>query len=229
MMAIRAVLFDLDNTLTHRDLTVEAYAQYLIKCYQSSLQDIDLAKILALIHQIDCGGYPQKEHLTHPSIAASVAHALLQQLTWIQPPSLAELTQFWFENFARCAVAMPGAAELLEKLKPHYILAVVSNGGHQSRLQILQGLGFLDYFVEVISSERAGSLKPNADIFLYSCAQLGLTAEQCLFVGDHPINDIQGAQQVGMQALYLEGFHQSDIVLDVPHLQHLSQILDYLD
>ena len=34
--------------------------------------------------------------------------------------------------------------------------------------------------------------------------------EECLFIGDHPINDIQGAQNAGMHPVWMEGFHEVD-------------------
>ena len=68
-MAIRAVLFDLDNTLTHRDLSIEAYSRYLHQAYAQSLAHDQVITITAIIKKIDQGGYPQKELLTHPSIA----------------------------------------------------------------------------------------------------------------------------------------------------------------
>ncbi len=70
---IQAILFDLDNTLTHRDQSVEAYSYYLAQYYQRHLGEVDVMQIKAIINRIDNGGYPKKELLTHPSIAASVA------------------------------------------------------------------------------------------------------------------------------------------------------------
>ena len=72
-MTIRAVLFDLDNTLTHRDQSILAYSQHLANTYQQQLQQAEISQIQSIIRRIDNGGYPKKELLTHPSIAASVA------------------------------------------------------------------------------------------------------------------------------------------------------------
>ena len=81
-MTIRAVLFDLDNTLTHRDQSILAYSQHLANTYQQQLQQVEISQIQSIIRRIDNGGYPKKELLTHPSIAASVAYALQQELDW---------------------------------------------------------------------------------------------------------------------------------------------------
>lgn len=227
-MTIRAILFDLDNTLTHREKSIEAYAHYVIRHYQEKLVGQPHTQMVEIIHRIDQGGYPKKEYLTHPSIAASVAHALIQELVWHHPPKLEDLTQFWFQQFGQQAVAMQGAEELLQQLKQQgYQLAVVSNGGHATRTTILQGLGFIEYFDLIVSSELVGVSKPQPEIFTYTVEQLGRDYEECLFIGDHPINDIQGAENVGITAIWMAGFHPVD--KNIRHsIQHLNQIWQFL-
>ena len=44
-MPIRAVLFDLDNTLTHRDQSIQRYSELLLQQYQAYLVAPDLDKI----------------------------------------------------------------------------------------------------------------------------------------------------------------------------------------
>ena len=114
-MTIQAILFDLDNTLTHRDLSVQKYSQSLVQHYAQHLELPESigTKVIDIIRYIDNGGYPLKERLTHPSIAASVAYALLQQLDWKQKPTLDELTTYWFTQFGLNAVAMPHAEQVL--------------------------------------------------------------------------------------------------------------------
>lgn len=229
-MPIRAVLFDLDNTLTHRDLSIQAYARFFMNHYAAQIQHSDVSKMIDVIRDIDNGGYPIAQRLTHPSIAASVAAALLQQLHWENGPNLEALTAFWFENFGRHAVAMPDAEKLLTQLKNQgYLMAVVSNGGHATRLAILEGLGFTHYFEHVISSESAGAKKPDSSIFLTACRLLDVSPEQCIFIGDHPLNDIDGAQQVGMQTIWLAGFHPAPLEHH-PHVQVecLAQVYEVL-
>lgn len=234
-MRIQAVLFDLDNTLTHRDQSVQAYSQFLLESFQTALKSQDATQLkntLEIIRRIDNGGYPKKELLTHPSIAASVAQALIEELDWIEVPGLDQLTEFWFEYFGRSAVAMTGAENLLRQLKDQdYKLAVISNGGHATRLKIIEGLGFSHYFDDIFSSESVGIAKPKPEIFLHSCEKLQVNPAQSVYVGDHPINDYQGATQAGLNALLLEGFHPLEIdqtQTDLRSIQRLDQVWNYL-
>lgn len=225
----RAIIFDLDNTLTHRNQTIEKYSDYLVKHFnlENSLQN--LIKIRSIIHQIDNGGYPHKTLLTHSSIAASVANVLINSLDWQSVPSIQYLTDFWFEYFPKHAVEMPQARVVLENLKAKgYILAVVSNGKHLSRLSTIRNLGFEPYFDEIISSERVGFQKPEPEIFQKTCEILNVSAHQCIFIGDHPINDYAGAKNAGMQAFLLKGFHDM-IDENTQTIDHLEEILRYLE
>ncbi len=228
-MDIRAVLFDLDNTLTHRDQSIDRYAEYLAGYYALDLQPNQTVHMGQIIRRIDQGGYPDPAQLTQPSIAASVAEALLDELKWHRSPSLADLTTFWQCHFALCAVPMTGAKRVLTCLKKAgYALAVVSNGAHASRLNLLHSLDVHDIFDVVHSSGLLGMRKPHTEIFLHTARVLQLEPAQCLFVGDHPVNDIQGAQQAGMQALWLAGFHPQPRDIQMHGIAQLSQILEYL-
>lgn len=223
-MGIRAVIFDLDNTLTHRDLSVQHYAAYFSKRYASALVTAQIEQIIAIIRRIDNGGYPQKQYLTHKSIAASVAAALREELEWFIVPTLEELTEFWFANFGQCAVVMPKAEQVLQQLVVEgYQLAIISNGGHETRLNIIEGLGISHYFQHIISSGGFGISKPNPKIFQYAVAQLGLKPEQCVYIGDHPINDVQGAKNAGLHAIWMQGFHELEELIQ-PNIQHLTEI-----
>lgn len=225
---IQAVLFDLDNTLTHRDLTAQAYSCYLAEYYASAFAQVEPEKIIEIVRRIDNGGYPKKELLTHGSIGASAAYALLQELSWLNPPSIDELAQFWFSQFGRCAVEMPDVKQVLEQLKSQaYQLAIVSNGGHDTRLNTIRGLGIADYFEEIISSGLVGFSKPQPEIFQITAQRLGVLPEHCLYIGDHPINDIQGAKNAGMHALWMQGFHPDAEEIQYK-IQQLPEIFTHL-
>lgn len=227
-MEIQAVLFDLDNTLTHREKSITAYSQTFEKTYKASLAQVDVDQIESIIHRIDNGGYPKVELLSHKSIGTSVAHALLEELAWIEQPSLNELSDFWFSQFGVHAVEMAGAKELLYALKQEgFKLAVVSNGGHITRLNILKGLGLHHLFDEIISSELIGITKPKPEIFIETSKRLKVNVEHCLFVGDHPINDIQGAINAGMNAVFMEGFHSADFYIE-HKIQHLAELRKFM-
>ncbi|MEZ4669570.1 MAG: HAD family hydrolase [Anaerolineae bacterium] len=82
--------------------------------------------------------------------------------------------------------------------------AIVTNAAQPMimRDREIQEHGLLEFFPECrISAADVGILKPHPAIFQHTLQQLGVTADEAVFVGDNPIADIAGAQGAGMQAV----------------------------
>ncbi|MBI2898930.1 MAG: TIGR02253 family HAD-type hydrolase [Planctomycetes bacterium] len=50
----------------------------------------------------------------------------------------------------------------------------------------------------IFISDQIGISKPNPKLFLRACADCGLEPSECAYVGDHPANDIDPANEIGM-------------------------------
>lgn len=66
----------------------------------------------------------------------------------------------------------------------------------------IKALGIEQYFSSILVSEWEGMSKPQPEIFEKSVSDLGVLPSESLYVGDHPKNDIKGAQAVGMKAAW---------------------------
>ncbi len=81
-------------------------------------------------------------------------------------------------------------------------LVVISNW--DSRLPaLLERLGLAPFFEAVVHSSAIGCEKPGAAIFHAAARRLGVAPEAVLHVGDHALEDVEGALAAGMQALLL--------------------------
>lgn len=100
-----------------------------------------------------------------------------------------------------------GVLKVLETLQIRYRLAIVSN--HYSWLtEKLADLGLTDYFETIIISETVGVSKPDILIMQIAFQQLGLKAEDCLYVGDQP-NDVLCAKSAGMECAWITSMNSS--------------------
>lgn len=95
--------------------------------------------------------------------------------------------------------------------KAGYYLGIVTNGYQpmSQRDKELAHFGLLPYFSTCrFSSADVGKLKPDSVIFQTVIECLGVLAEEAVYVGDHLYTDILGAQQVGMKGVWRVPAHQ---------------------
>lgn len=92
----------------------------------------------------------------------------------------------------------PEVESALEALAARYPLIAVSNG-NANVLQMPVGR----FFSANLPAREAGVSKPHARIFNLAAERLGLTNCAVLHVGDDAELDVVGAQQAGMQAVWL--------------------------
>ena len=226
----KAVLFDLDNTLTHRGSSIERYAQRFLAHFHDALHATSSTQLVQLINATDNGGYLPPDS-PFSSIREAIGQTLSRRLPWRLETTPAFLSAHWVEFFPSATTPMPGASRLIQRLSERSIAcAIVSNGAEQSRRRTLEALPFAPTIRSLISSEAHGCAKPEPAIFLAAADRLGVAPEHCWFVGDHPVNDYQGAATAGMRAIWLRGFHPwpqawQPATCAVDALQDLSNLL----
>jgi putative hydrolase of the HAD superfamily len=92
---------------------------------------------------------------------------------------------------------------MLSNLKQQgYFLGIVSNGLGAFQTRAIVGLGIQDYFEAILISETEQVRKPEAEIFHRAAKQLGISARNSVFVGDHPEADIMGAKNAEMKTIW---------------------------
>ncbi len=83
-----------------------------------------------------------------------------------------------------------------------YTLGLVSNGKTPFQEKNFYALELTDYFSIIVISEAIGLRKPDPEIYLYTCNQLDCKPSECIFIGDNPKADIEGAKKIGMKTIY---------------------------
>jgi putative hydrolase of the HAD superfamily len=96
-----------------------------------------------------------------------------------------------------------GVQETLIALKDKgYLLGIVTDTAMPLyvKLNWFERGGFGDVWDSIVSSKELGVRKPNPDIYHAALRQLGLMAEQAIFVG-HKASELDGARAVGMKTI----------------------------
>ena len=198
LRAPRAILFDLDNTLTARLPTVERHAERFARDFADALApESVLEEIRRVFVEADQGGYNPKRALE-----------IRERLRWRQAPSAAAIEEHWQARLVESSVLRDGFHELMEALRERGIaMGIVTNGGVRAQNGKIDHLGLREQAKAVVVSEAVGCKKPDPRIFEIALREIGEPADEVWFVGDHPSNDVIGARALGMEGIWIEDGH----------------------
>ncbi|MDB5796281.1 MAG: family hydrolase [Paucimonas sp.] len=88
---------------------------------------------------------------------------------------------------------------VLPRLANHWTLGTISNGPAD-----LEQIGISHHFQASVAAWRFGSGKPDPKIFLAACELLAVAPQEAVYVGDDPLLDVEGAQQAGLKGVWLD-------------------------
>lgn len=120
-----------------------------------------------------------------------------------------------------------GTIELLDYLKPKYKLHIITNGFNQIQSNKLKNSKIEHYFETITNSENAGFKKPNPQIFHYALEISNSKKETSIMIGDNFEADIEGALNVGIDAIMFNE-HNIEIAKNIKQVNNLLAIKEYL-
>lgn len=109
----------------------------------------------------------------------------------------------YLERLGRKTTLIPGAMQLLEKLRAKgYRMGIVSNGFREVQFNKLRSGGIDGFFDIVVLSDDAGYNKPDRRFFEYAERMAGTEDKVNVIVGDNLSTDIRGALAAGWDAIW---------------------------
>ena len=219
---VKAVFFDFDDTLQSRAGAYRLYCDDFLSRYFPAIQGEEKEKRMDEMEEHVDGGYKSRE---------AYWPEMIELWGWKDAPALEVLVEDFNTNFGKRVVMLEGSVETLKELKRRgYLLGMVTNGNSLLQNTKLDSAGIRDLSDMAVVSDDIGIWKPDKGIFEYAMKQLGVTAEQSLFVGDHPLNDIQGALGAGMHAVWVDyGSFAGQATPGVPAVKNVKEILANLN
>lgn len=194
-MSIELITFDLDDTLWDTAPVIvraESVLREWLIANAPKMGTLDVAHFQAIRQQV-LSENPQLKH----RISALRRRILLQVIQDAGHVDAALLADEAFEVFIEARHALevfPQAEPVLAALARDYALGVVTNGNADVRRI---GLGRF-----VLCAEDIGIAKPDTRLFHEALARGGVAASAAVHIGDHPGDDIAGAQQAGLRAVW---------------------------
>lgn len=204
-MEIRAVLFDLDNTLFDHQASARAGVDVFLRQLGTEPSD-GLASLWFEIEQVNYERFLSKE-LTFNEQRRERLRQFLPHSGLAVPSTdtrLDELFAIYLEEYEHAWTAFPDAAPALASLRACGLpVGVITNGNHDQQTAKINRIGLEPLLDRVFSSDLTSHAKPAPEAFMQPCLSMQVSPSQTLYVGDNYRVDIEGARNAGLQAIHL--------------------------
>jgi FMN hydrolase / 5-amino-6-(5-phospho-D-ribitylamino)uracil phosphatase len=196
---VRAICFDLDNTLWDVWPVIMRAEQkmydFLAQRYPRVVANVTIEMMRSAREQT-AAAYPQMRHdftflrkqtLRDHAREFGYAEAMVEEA---------------FDAFIQARNEVDLYADVLpalEQLRTRYRLFTASNGNAD-----LGQIGIAHFFERTIAARQVGALKPDPTIFHKVIEGTDLQAHEVVYVGDDPLLDVVGARGAGMQAIWID-------------------------
>jgi HAD superfamily hydrolase (TIGR02253 family) len=194
---IKAVLFDLDNTLVDFMRMKEACSEAAIYAMVEAGLPLDEGKAKKRLFEMYAKVGMENQKIFETFLKAEIGR--------IDFKILAAGIAAYRRVKGGHLVPYPHVRETLVRLKEKgFKLGIVSDAPKLQAWLRLAEMNLMEFFDVVIALEDTGQLKPSRLPFRQAIEKLALKPSEILFVGDNPEKDIKGAKTVGMHTALAE-------------------------
>lgn len=217
---IKAVIFDLDNTVYDYDFCHNKSMSMLCSyaCQSFSLTEEQFYKLFDNAKE-DVKNQLGEVGASHNRI---LYMQVLSEFIGLPPTkyALAMYDVYWNTMLDNMTL-FPYVKELMGYLKSKgIVIAVLTDLTAHIQHRKIQRLGLDNYIDVLVTSEEAGQEKPSKVAFERVIRKLKFEPEEILMIGDSLSKDIKGAEHMGMNA----------IMFSLEDAEHMGQkVKDYID
>ncbi|MEP6466493.1 MAG: YjjG family noncanonical pyrimidine nucleotidase [Parafilimonas sp.] len=229
-MPYKHLFFDLDHTLwdfemNAKDTFTELYKLHALK--EKGIDDFDLFFSRYSFHnnrlwQRYTNGFMKQEELRWKRVWLTlldfkIADEILSK----------QMAADFLDGLPNRKNLFPYTIEILDYLKQkNYVLHLITNGFDSIQHNKLMHSNLTGYFKEIITSERAGSLKPNKAIFEFALKTANANIEESIMIGDNIEADIKGAMNAGLDTIFVNHINAETDVQPTYIIHHLKELED---
>ncbi|XP_023281638.1 N-acylneuraminate-9-phosphatase [Seriola lalandi dorsalis] len=233
---VKAILFDLDNTLIETSRAGGVAIQKTSELLKTTL-GIDDNTICSI-----CDKFKQKllQESFDPASGRSIddvrvghwEESIQETVGSSSPVSLAAQCYYMWKNSRLELLSLsPPVCDLLKQLRSRYKLLLLTNGETQTQREKVEAVSCEELFDAIVIGGEHAEQKPFLSIFTLCFSMLGVKAQDCVMVGDSLDTDIQGGFNARVRATVWissaggavpDGSVKPDFtvptVLDLPHV-----------
>jgi putative hydrolase of the HAD superfamily len=224
---MKAILFDLDDTLIPERPAIEAGYAAVSECVWGTSTPQRITSLWEAARAVWLAGRPtayvKRVHFSlgealygefvaagpdADALRAFVPTLRAQAFEAVLPAqargSSAELVELWNTTRMAALTCYPETGSVLEHWSARVPVALVTNGASRLQRAKLRATGLESAFTAVIVSEEVGIGKPDAAPFQAALGELQLTPGDVVMVGNDRERDIAGARNAHIRAIHVD-------------------------
>lgn len=236
-MPIKAVLFDMFDTLMLIEKNHQFYSPALMRTYNylnRHVVNVPFDKFNEAYVEARDSLYAKSDanfEEPHFNLRISEALKLLGYNYSQSSPLVVAATNEFCHEFMKYVRIDENTKPLLRFLHGKYKIGIISNFAIPECVHELLLAEEVEVFFDlVVVSAAVNKRKPHPEIFQNALKTLGVLASETVFVGDTADADIEGAKAVGLKAIYIERRSQRFDKIGPDHtLKSLSELPSALE
>lgn len=224
---IKAVLFDLDNTLLHNP-TPQFVSGYIsgISRFFAAAGGVEPAETLRQSVQTMMHG-PRRIWQSNLELYWELLHPI-----WSGTPEAlrAAFEDFYLNEYLELksnTAPAPKAGEVIDRVRGEGYKIIIATNPVYPEEAILRRLAWADlpgdhaYYEFVTTADNMHFAKPDPAYYAEILARVGLEPDEAVMVGDEPLYDCEAARSIGIHAYNLNWERLGDLLDELPRFRDL--------
>jgi putative hydrolase of the HAD superfamily len=224
------LFFDLDHTLWDFEMNAKETLSELYKAHsliERGVHDFDLFFNRYSFHNEKLWDRYTKGFIKQEELRWKRVWLALLDFKIADENLAREMAVQFLEKLPNRKNLFPYTIEILEYLtQKDYVLHLITNGFENIQHSKLKYSNLTNYFKEIITSEKAGSLKPNKEIFEFALQVTNADIKHSIMIGDNIEADIKGAMNAGLDTVYVNHLKLKTDVKPTYIIYHLKELED---
>lgn len=221
---IKAVIFDIDNTLYDFD-KANRYGMEVVREYCGRVFGLEEPRFQEYYRKAWKLGEQRVGTDTAAIHNRMIRFQCMMELLG-EPlfPHAKELCRGYWDTVLANMEPSPGIVEFCQRLHEKQIrIGVGTDMTAYIQYRKLEELGLSSYIDMIVTSEEAGVEKPHPDFFGLCVEKCGCLAEECAFIGDSVKKDVEGAIAAGLHGIWYSQGKEPEPGLSYPVIRSFEE------
>lgn len=228
MKDIQHIFFDLDHTLWDFEKNSDLTFQKIFRIHNIKLNLKEFLKVYKPLN-FEYWKLYREEKVTKQQLRYRRLKDTFDEIGIpISDDLIYKLSDDYINYLADFNHLFDGTIALLDYLKKKYQLHIITNGFEEIQSKKMKNSNIYDYFDKIITSESVGVKKPNPKVFNYALDIAKAKKDNSIMIGDSLEADIEGALNIGLQAIHCNFDNSTLINNKIITVASLLEIKQYL-